>query len=412
MISAAADPPNPYTRDRGVDALDRALPGLSDDDYDHFVLGRSFFTKPWVEAPAATSARDGLGPLFNANSCVACHRNNSGGDAVHKAGPVDRSIVIRLSREPVYGKQIAINGVHGVPFEARVGAEIEFTHVDFTDGSHARISRPRFQLEQLKYGPLSRPGELNPRRAPALVGLGLIEAVADEEILKRADPEDRDGDGISGRPNRVWSVRHGDWRLGRFGWKASTPSVIEQTAQALIDDMGLTTRWYASESCGESQHACREAYSSSELDVPNARLEAIAFYLTRLQTPAPIEPDHGEALFERIGCAACHRKGLITAEGTTINPYSDFLLHDMGDELADHNPVFTASPREWRTAPLWGLGLAKKLNPDAGYLHDGRANTLEAAILWHGGEAAPARSRFTELFAAERAAIVAFLEAL
>ncbi|MEM7564773.1 MAG: di-heme oxidoredictase family protein [Pseudomonadota bacterium] len=401
-----------YTRDRSTAALSLILPGLNDDEQDQFILGRSFFTIPWVEAPAATTARDGLGPLFNANSCVACHRNNGGGDAVKSPGPVSRSVVMRLSSDPVYGNQIAINGIHGVPFEARVEADIEVFQVDYGDGSSEAMFKPRFELSSLQYGPVINPGRVNPRRAPSLVGLGLIETLPESEILKRVDAEDRDNDGISGRDNRVWSLEHNDWRLGRFGWKASTPSVIEQSAQALIDDLGLTNRWHPVEPCSDRQKACQEAYSSSELDVPDARLEAIAFYLTRLKTPAPVAFSAGEKIFERIGCSACHSKGMETRDGLVINPYSDFLLHDMGEDLADFDTVYRATPREWRTAPLWGIGLAKKMNPGSGFLHDGRTDTLQGAILWHGGEALPSKMRYIALSAAERDLIISFLESL
>jgi CxxC motif-containing protein (DUF1111 family) len=160
------------------------------------------------------------------------------------------------------------------------------------------------------------------------------------------------------------------------------------------------------------QSQCAQAYASSEPDVDTARVDAIAYYLENLKTPRPPPPDRGAALFARIGCGGCHRSGYPVGDELAVDPYSDFLLHDMGEALADGSRVYGAGPREWRTAPLWGIGLARRLNPQAGFLHDGRAATPELAILWHAGEARAARVKFASLDAAERAAILQFLESL
>jgi CxxC motif-containing protein (DUF1111 family) len=413
-----------YHADRSPSANSRAFLGMSDDEVDRFALGRSFFNVPWVEPPSATTARDGLGPLFNANACASCHRNNGGGAGIARDGAVDRSIAVKLSRggsprqpfrvDPVYGNQVAINGNLDVPFEAEVRVRREARSVAYRDGGAVVLNMPRFSLSNLNYGPLAADTTLNPVKAPVLIGLGLIESIPEAQIVAHEDAEDRDGDGISGRANRVWSWQHNALRLGRYGWKAATPSVVEQTAHALNDDMGLTTHWFRKENCGPQQARCLEAYQSSELDVPEQRLEAIAFYLSHLRVPRSTRAENlpGKKLFSSLGCKSCHRTGYRNDDGVEVAPYSDFLLHDMGPELAAQTPMFEAEASEWRTAPLWGLGLHKVLNPQAGFLHDGRALTLEEAVMWHGGEASASRDAFASLDASARAKLIAFLEAL
>ncbi|MGD8350715.1 MAG: di-heme oxidoredictase family protein [Gammaproteobacteria bacterium] len=408
--SAAAE--SLYTSARDAYALEQPISPLSDEQLDRFVLGRSFFAATWVEAPASTTARDGLGPLFNASSCTACHRRNGGGNRVDATKPVDRSIVLRLDDDARYGGQVATRAIPGVPREAAVSvrpARVEFA---YADGTRQQLIAPEFVLEDLRYGLPAEPGKVHPRRAPALTGLGLVERIPATSILAHADPDDLDGDGISGRPNIVWSREHRDWRLGRFGWKAGVAGLLDQVSRALIEDMGLTSAWYPRENCSPVQSQCARAFSSSEPDIGAERVAAIVYYLKSLRTPRPPPPSAGAELFARIGCANCHRSGYRVGEEPAVDPYSDFLLHDMGEALADGSRVHDAGPREWRTAPLWGIGLARRLNPEAGFLHDGRAATPEQAVLWHAGEARAARVEFSSLNAAQRAAILQFLDSL
>lgn len=409
LIAAAGNPL--YTADRGMSALNHAVSDLRHGELDRFALGRSFFNTAWVEAPASTSARDGLGPLFNANSCTACHRRNGGGNRVGGAGQVDRSIVLRLAEDARYGGQIASDSIPGVPREAGVAVNLRRIGFRYPDGERRSLTEPEFRLENPRYGTPASSG-LYPRRAPPLTGMGLIESIPAAAILARADPADDDGDGISGKPNRVWSEGLRKWKLGRFGWKASAADLIEQTALALIDDMGLTSPWFPHENCSPAQRECAQAWAGAGPDVPAERVEAIAFYLRSLKTPHPVPNAAGRQLFTDIGCAACHRSGYLVEGGLSIDPYSDFLLHDLGEALADGSSVQAAGPREWRTPPLWGIGLAQTLNPEAGYLHDGRAATIEEAILWHAGEATTARVKFTALDASKRASVLKFLESL
>lgn len=409
-----------FTNDRSRSSLSHAIPGMSDDELDQFVLGRSFFTIPWVEAPAATTARDGLGPLFNANSCASCHPRQGGGAAVTTDGPVDRSIVLRLSRDGngqpdlSYGAQLSINGVQDVPFEGQLNARLNKSMHRYADGTKVELSNPDFFITQLNYAALSKHTKTTALRAPLLMGLGLIDDIPTAQITQYADIDDDNADGISGKPHWVNSLEHGEKRLGRLGWKATATNVIEQTALALHHDMGLTTSWLSAENCAPQQIKCLDYYRSSELDVPPFRLQAMAYFLGHLRTPksAKIASSEGEKWFNKIGCNACHRVGYTTKHGVTVNPYSDFLLHDMGPQLGAGFKVGDAHVNEWRTAPLWGLGLAKILNPKAGYLHDGRASTIEQAVLWHGGEAQSSQQKFSQLSPAQRQSVIEFLNTL
>ena len=244
--------------------------------------------------------------------------------------------------------------------------------------------------------------------------MGLIEDIPAAQILQRQDEIDRNADGISGRANWVYSPETNTTKLGRFGWQATTTSLTEQSANALHHDMGLTNPVFPHENCSTAQTACNSAYKSKELDVPRLRLLAIRHYLKHLRVPRARAPttSEGRQLFVSTGCQACHQIGYTTATGIPVNPYSDFLLHDMGSALAEGNSSEQGIITQWRTSPLWGLGLAKILNPEAGYLHDGRALTVEQAILWHGGEAQSAKEHFIYLNKNQRGVLLSFLETL
>ncbi|MBR45915.1 MAG: hypothetical protein CMM31_05450 [Rhodospirillaceae bacterium] len=263
---------------------------------------------------------------------------------------------------------------------------------------------------------------LSPRVAPALPGSGLIAAIPEAAILARADPEDADGDSISGRANFVWDTVNEGMRLGRFGWKANQAGLRQQAAAAAFGDMGLTSALYPGPLCPPAQRACRAAEAGG-VELAGPRLTALTAYLRYLAPPERQAVSgaaaRGEALFHGIGCAACHTPSYRTAadpetalSGRDIAPYSDFLLHDMGDGLADNRPEFAATGREWRTPPLWGLGSLKAVNGHEFLLHDGRARGVAEAILWHGGESALARNAFRTLPATEREDLLAFLRSL
>ncbi len=272
---------------------------------------------------------------------------------------------------------------------------------------------------------------MSPRVAPTMIGLGLLEAIPTEDILALADPEDANGDGISGRANVVTSAEFGVQELGRFGHKATLPTVGEQTAAAFSADLGLSTPlfpWHWGD-CTEAQVACRTAPHGNDperegLEVDSRAMAVLNLYSRTLGVPARTAVDdpevlRGKALFHEAGCAGCHVPKHVThrlASGTgsfqLIWPYTDLLLHDMGEGLADGRPDGLADGREWRTAPLWGLGLVAQAGGQRGYLHDGRARTVLEAVLWHGGEAEAAKENVVAMSPEDRAAMLAFLESL
>jgi CxxC motif-containing protein (DUF1111 family) len=413
------------TDDQSKGLFSHPFGGMSGEHKERFVLGKSFFTVPWVEAPSATSARDGLGPLFSANTCISCHPRNGAGSVYTPQGSISRSLVTRLSLkgetdpksgflpDPIYGAQLSINGVKGVRYEGKPTLVYETVMSEYADGSRVELRRPIIGVSDLGYGPLHPQSVIAHRIAPALVGLGLLDRISDAEILSREDPDDRDGDGISGRANRVFDPSSGKRVIGKFTWKASAGSVRHQVAAAFHHDMGLSTSLFPHKNCTESQKECLSAPKGREpLDVTDERLDAVSFYVSHLRVPRPQGGEKGKALFRAIGCASCHTPSLTTADGTLIEPYSDLLLHDMGADLSDGRREFDASEREWRTAPLWGIGKRTKVLNQRNYLHDGRARSLEEAILWHGGEASGSKERFRSLSAQERRHLLDFLEGL
>jgi len=406
-----------YTADRSKHALTHVRDDLSVDVEELALLGRSFFKIPWVEAPAATTARDGLGPLFNANTCVSCHEHNGAGGGFLDSGSdllkVPRSTIVRLHHldngewlvDPVYGNQLSINGIREVPYEASYHVQIQPAE------SNQRLNKPHLIFKELNYGPLSSNTQWHLLRAPALVGMALIESIPADQIRKRADPNDVDQDGISGRAVEVWSRSNQRYELGRYNWKNTQSTLLDQIANAAHGDMGLRNSLYPEVNCTSVQIECLNAYKSDTLDLPDRRLQAMALYLTSLKAPKVnrrnSEQEAGIRLFSAIGCQQCHTNEYTTSAGEPAPIYSDLLLHDMGEELAGSGPNAT----EWRTAPLMGLGLRKHLKRPA-YLHDGRASTLFEAVLWHGGEAKLSKSKFTELSVEHQRHLIQFLETL
>ena len=416
----------------------KPFPSLNDEQYDKFILGRSFFVIPWVEAPSATTARDGLGPLFNANTCVSCHPANGRGTLFNE-NVESRSLVVRLSidspsliksdlhksllekkgfiPEPVYGNQLAINGIHGVDFEGRIKIDFDEVLVDFPDGEKQILLKPKYSLENLNYGALHEDANISYRIAPTLNGIGLIESISKKDILANEDEFDKNNDGISGRANFVYSNITKKEELGKYTWKASVTSLKEQVAGAASNDMGLTTTIFPNENCTETQKACNEADKAKDaIDLPDDRLEAVTYYLKNIKTyesKKSKEYIEGLALFEQISCAKCHISSFATSKGFKISPFSDFLLHDMGEDLADGRVEFKANKNEWRTAPLWGLALHEKINNEKPrLLHDGRARTFQEAILWHGGEAQKSKENYMNLPKEQREKLIKFLEEL
>ena len=417
-------------------AFSQPAPGLEREQELLFFVGNSFFNQNWVTAPASTEARDGLGPLFNARSCAGCHFKDGRGRPPENDGESGTGLLVRLSlperaedgsylADPIYGSQIQDHAIQGVRPEARIGILEKEIRGEFADGTTFALRQPVYSIEELGYGELHPDVMLSPRVAPQMIGMGLLEAIPEEQILARADPSDSDGDGISGRPNRVWDGSRNGFALGRFGWKASQPTVLQQTARAFLGDIGITTGMFPGQNCVETHMECLEARRGGDPEIDDDDLMKVVLYASSLAVPAMRSPDDAQVIeggetFEDIGCVGCHTPLALTGihptipalSGQTIHPYTDLLLHDMGEALADRRPDFEATGSEWRTPPLWGIGLFETVNGHTYYLHDGRARNLSEAILWHGGEAAAARTRFVELPLARRQALVRFLQSL
>ncbi len=414
-----------FTTDRSGNALTHPMGGMDEHATDLWMLGKSFFHIPWVEAPSATTARDGLGPLFSANTCTTCHPNNGAAAVVDEQGAVTRALVFRLSQpskipddalrmigfvpDLVYGGQLSVNGNAKVASEGTPQVHYETIEGRYDDATPYTLSRPLYAIDALGYGPLDPQTNIAAHRAIALVGSGLIEQLSEAAILAHADADDQDRDGISGRPNYVW--QEGVRVLGRFTWKAASPSLLHQSANAAHNDMGLSNPLFPFENCTSTQITCNEAPKGRhEFDLPQERLEAIAFYLGHLKAPLSKAYAHAKqarVLMDDLACTRCHVRSFETTSGVRIEPYSDFLLHDMGKELSDGHRVFEASESEFRTPPLWGVGLHVK-----SLLHDGRARSIEEAILWHGGEAHASRDAFKALDASGRRLLIEYLEHL
>ena len=400
-----------------------------------FSFGNRLFNTNWVEAPASVKAFDGLGPSFNRVSCSACHtKDGRGAPPENGTGPMD-SMLLRISIPgkatnggplpvPGYGDQLSERAIQGVAPEGL--AEIRYSDVPGTygDGTPYVLRRPDYRISAAAYGPLPDDMMISPRVAPQVIGLGLLEAVPDETLIALADPGDADGDGISGRVNRVWDASTQALAIGRFGWKAGQPSLKTQNAAAALGDIGLTTSLHQAENCEAVQDSCRAAISGGRPELSDEFLEKLTLYTASIAVPAQRNPEstevqQGQQIFAAMGCAACHmptlRSGphdLPEISNQIFHPFTDLLLHDMGDGLADNRPEFEATGSEWRTPPLWGLGLVPVINGHQFLLHDGRANGFAEAILWHGGEAEAAREMFRTAPKAERDALIAFLNSL
>jgi CxxC motif-containing protein (DUF1111 family) len=322
---------------------------------------------------------------------------------------------------PAYGDQLNDRAAPGVPAEGRVAVTWQEEPGHFADGEPYSLRVPGYAFRDLRFGPLGPETRISPRVAPAVIGLGFLEAVDEATLEALADPDDRDGDGISGRVNRVWDVAARRPAAGRFGWKATVPTLRQQAAAAALGDIGLTTSLFPAQNCPPVQRACRDATGGGRPELPDGFLDKLTFYTQTLAVPARRGAhEAGERLFVAIGCAGCHQPTLRTGRHPTqprlssqvIQPFTDLLLHDLGEGLADGRPDFEATGREWRTPPLWGIGLVELVNGHTLFLHDGRARGLAEAILWHGGEAEGARERFRTMPRGDRHALLAFLGSL
>lgn len=415
--------------DADPEAFSQPLSGLSDHDRATIHLGNSLFRKSWRPAPSDTTSSDGLGPLYNARSCSDCHFRDGRGRPPETENDPAPGLILRLSPpDPVYGHQLQTRAISGHQPEGQPTITYREQTVRLADGEEVRLRKPVYAITGEPYGPLAGQSRLSPRLAPPVFGLGLLEAVPDDAILALADPHDRNRDGISGRARFVHSRASGEVRPGRFGWKSEQATIADQNASALSNDIGIGNALFPDlwGDCSPTQATCRAGPHGGSarhggLEVSDKVLRHLTFYLQGLAPPAPRgQADDliqtGRRIFTETGCAACHRPSFTTASTPAlsaladreIHPYTDLLLHDMGDGLAAGDRW----AREWRTPPLWGIGLTKSVSGYEFYLHDGRARTLAEAILWHGGEAAPARDKFRNLPKPDRSALLHFLRSL
>lgn len=438
--------------DSGSNAYLHPIDALDAKQAELFALGHKMFNNRWAFF-WFENAEFGRGPTSNAQACTICHANNGRGlapgsahEAVDGEAGVARdhhitvpfepapNLVIRISiagsdahggpmPHPDYGDQLQIFGVKGVvPAEGRFTVEWREQEEMLADGEIVPLRSPLIRIADLAYATLDG-AMIAPRLAPPLVGIGLLEAVPEETIIALAARAPVAG--IRGKANRVWDQSQGKIVLGRFGLKANHGSLREQVASAFFNDIGLSSPVYPEQNCPPVQTVCKEQMVAGKPEITALRLEATELYLRALKVPArrhtgDAQVQRGERLFAQAQCAVCHVPELRTAAsaalpqlaGQTIRPYTDLLLHDMGEGLADGRPDFLAGASEWRTPPLWGIGLSGTVNGANAFLHDGRARNFTEAILWHGGEAEASRDAFSNLSREDRAALIAFLDSL
>ena len=430
-----------------------------------FYAGKALANQPWIKAPAVTDARDGLGPVYNARTCLACHINGGRGQVPVDGNSALFAAFVRISlpgedlqhgavAEPIYGHQLqgqsvalshqlrhstpqkylseSSNSPVEVPPEAYVYIDWQQKIFSYTDAEQIELRYPVLRIEQLGYGALDQQTLFSLRSAPAIHGMGLLELIPQAAIAQLADADDRNQDGISGRMNQVWNYQTGEQVPGRFGWKANRADLHITTAAAFNGDVGITTPLFPLQPCSDQQPLCLKTPNGNNaegVELPAELLALVTNFTRNLGVPkrrrleglAAAERAQGRTLFYQIGCAACHQPSFITDAGLTDNqhlaeqkiwPYSDLLLHDMGAELADGRPDYLATGSEWRTPPLWGIGLSQQVNGNYFLLHDGRARSVEEAILWHGGEAETVKQKFVYLEKYQRSALLNFVESL
>ncbi len=417
------------------EAFAKPLKNLPTEDLRDFTFGNKMFNTKWVTAPASVTSLDGSGPVFNRMSCAACHFKDGRGRPPHAEGEPFKSMLIRFSvpgtdehggpkPHPVYGDQLNENGINGIPGEGKAMIFYEEISGTYADGTPYTLRKPAYKFMDMAFGDLGADIMYSPRVAPGVYGSGLLEAIPEDTIMRWADPEDADGNGISGKANKVWDAVHNKHTLGRFGWKANVPNLLQQDAGAALGDIGITTNLFPDQNCTDMQTQCADAVDGGQPEMSDKQLEKMTFYVRTLAPPARRDVDdpvvmRGAKLFESAGCASCHKPRVRTGgheidalSYQDIQPFTDLLLHDMGPELADGRPDFDASGSEWRTAPLWGIGLVEVVNKHTNFLHDGRARTIEEAILWHGGEAENAKEAFKSMQKDDREGLVRFLNSL
>lgn len=404
-----------------------------------FTTGNSFFNQSWVSAVASTTGRDGLGPLFNETACSGCHFKDGRGRTPEFGEKFGHGMLIRLSipgrnmhggplAAPMYGGQLSPGGINSIQGEGTF--EIQYTERigTYEDGTTYSLRKPTYTFHNLAYGNMDNSLLFSPRVANQMVGMGLLDAIEISAIKAYADESDVDGDGISGKANLVYNRATNSMDLGRFGWKAGEPNVRQQVAGAFVGDIGITSSLFLDENHTNLQTDCQtvpNGNNSSGYELDDQVLDRVELYSSTLAVPGrrnwkDQDVLKGKALFMQANCQKCHVPKYKTGthpkfdalSNQTIYPYTDLLLHDMGEGLADNRPEYLANGQEWRTAPLWGIGLIATVNGHTELLHDGRARNLEEAILWHGGEGEASKESFRKMSLEERTQLILFVKSL
>lgn len=388
-----------------------------------FDLGHAVFNTSWLPAGGGPGRRSGLGPVFDAASCDACHNSRRRGRGPLGDGPLPPDLVLQVATRGAdgtvtpghvrFGRLLNTAAIPGFAPEAQVEVRYAARPYRRPDGSTLSLHAPAYAV-RMPAGEAPPDLVLMPRMAPAVLGSGLLERVPEAAVLALAA---RQPAAVRGTP--AWVDTAQGRRLGRFGWQATQPDVAGQTAAAFAREMGLTNPLLAGDDCAAGDAACRAAPQGGTPEVaPDLFAAVVAFQQSEAmrRTPQAVAraaqlPD-APRLFARIGCADCHRPRLPLAGGGTLPAYTDLLLHDLGPDLADRDAAGRPLPSRWRTAPLWGMSTALEGQRPVRLLHDGRARSLEEAIAWHGGQAATARARFDALPVAQRQRLLDWLQTL
>jgi CxxC motif-containing protein (DUF1111 family) len=419
------------TLDFSTQAFKQVIGGLTAREERVHIIGDGTFDQVFVAAPAPHFG--GLGPVYNNISCVNCHRNDGGG--FPSTGSSSSGMLMRISipgaddhggplAAPGFGLQVQDRALLGVSAEAGVTIAYTDQPVTYPDGTTVTLRKPAYSLQN-PYTSLPGAYMLSPRLAPRLVGMGLLENIPESTILSFVDAGDKNGDGITGKANYIFNPFSSRTELGRFGLKANTSTLLMQVATAYQQDMGVTSYPQSRESAWGQTQMDIIGKDDPSPELVDSLLNYVAFYIQTLAVPARRDVldsvnKRGAILFNQVNCSGCHRTTMQTDVNTAIHlssqrihPYTDLLVHDMGDGLADNRPDFLATGKEWRTTPLWGVGMLSKTNGgSAYYLHDGRARSIEEAILWHDGEAERSKQQFMQLSYADRTALLKFLNSL
>jgi len=430
---------------------------LPEEKRKYFHAGKALAHQPWIKAPTITDARDGLGPIYNARTCLSCHINGGRGKLPENDQSMLFGSFLRLSlpgenkiqgvvAEPTYGDQLQTQSVsllhqlrtqisqddlkhQEVAPEAYVYINWQKKVFTYPDGERVTLRTPKPMIKNLGYGELHPNTLIGLRNAPPLQGVGLLELISQQDINQQADPDDKNKDGISGRVNQIWDFDLKKTVAGRFGLKANKVNVRQQTAGAYANDMGISNPVFPQQPCTKNQTLCLKTANGNDaktgVEISEELLTLTVNFTKNIGAPKRRKPNdktvlQGRTLFYQTGCQQCHTPSYVTQASDefphlgkqTIWPYSDLLIHDMGDGLADGRPDYLATGKEWRTPPLWGVGLGKAVNGSDNLLHDGRARSVEEAILWHGGEAEATKQRFIHLKSDDRKALSKFVESL